>query len=142
MRVIPAKRPKMEIKNKKYIYYYVPENYTKEQRQRYYEKWLRKELRKDLEVLVPKWENIMNLKANEIGIKKMKTRWGSCNPKAKRIWLNLELVKKTQKHLEYIIVHELTHFIESKHNKTFKKIMNKYMPLWEIYKRELNEFIL
>ncbi len=142
MRVIPAKRPKIEIKGKKYIYYYVPGNYTKEQKQKYYEKWLRKELKKDLEILVPKWENIMNLKVNEVKIKKMKTKWGSCNPTAKRIWINLELIKKPQKYLEYIIVHELAHFIERKHNKEFKTIMDKYMPGWEIYRKELNEFVL
>ena len=142
MRIVTANRPKIEIRGKKYIYFYVPEHYTREQRERYYENWLRKELRKDLEILVPKWENIMGLKANEVRIKKMKTKWGSCNPIARRIWINLELIKKLQKYLEYVIVHELAHFIEGKHNKRFKTIMNKYMPGWESYRRELNEFIL
>lgn len=142
MRIITANRPKIEIKGKKYIYFYVPEHYTREQRERYYENWLRKELRKDLEILVPKWENIMGLKANGVRIKKMKTKWGSCNPIARRIWINLELIKKPQKYLEYVIVHELAHFMERKHNKRFKDIMDKYMPGWETYRWDLNEFIL
>ena len=142
MRVETANRPKIEIRGKKYIYFYVPDHYTREQRERYYENWLRKELRKDLEILVPKWEGAMGLKANEVRIKKMKTKWGSCNPIARRIWINLELIKKPQKYLEYVIVHELAHFIERKHNKRFKAIMDKYMPGWEIYRRDLNEFIL
>ena len=142
MRVKTANRPKIEVRAKKYIHFYVPMHYTRDQRERYYENWLRKELRKDLEILVPKWEGIMGLKANEVRIKKMKTKWGSCNHTARRIWINLELIKKPQKYLEYIIVHELAHFIERKHNKKFKAIMDKYMPGWETYRRELNDFIL
>jgi predicted metal-dependent hydrolase len=142
LRVEHAKRPQIQIKNKEYIYFYVPEHYTHEQRENYYEKWLRKELKKELNILVPKWENITGLKANEVKIKKMKTKWGSCNPRDKRIWINLELIKKPHKHLEYVILHELVHFIERKHNKQFKEIMTRYMPNWEIIRRQLNEFIL
>jgi predicted metal-dependent hydrolase len=142
LRIESAKIPKIEIKNKQYIYFYVPKNYTREQKEKYYEKWLRKKLKKELELLVPKWEKITGFKANEVKIKKMKTKWGSCNPIAKRIWINLELIKKPQKYLEYVIVHELAHFIEKKHNNKFKAIMDKYIPGWENYKRNLNEFIL
>ena len=137
-----AKRPKIEIRNKKYIYFHVPKRYTSLQRQHYYEKWLRKELRRELEFLVPKWEKIIGVKVNEFRIKKMKTKWGTCNPNAKRIWINLELIKKPTEYLEYIIVHELVHLIEHKHNTRFKELMNKYLPKWETYKRQLNEFIL
>jgi len=137
-----ANRPKIEIKNKKYIYFYVSKHCTAQQRQNYYEKWLRNELRKELEILVPKWEKIIGVKANQVRIKKMKTRWGSCNPGAKRIWINLELIKKPGQLLEYIVVHELVHLIERRHNKRFKEIMHKYLPQWETYKRQLNEFIL
>lgn len=137
-----ATRPKIEIKNKKYIYFYVPKRYTPLQRQNYYEKWLRKELRRELEFLVPKWEEIIGVKVSEVRIKKMKTKWGTCNPGAKRIWINLELIKKPIEHLEYVVVHELVHFLEKKHSKRFKEFMNKYLPKWETYKRQLNEFIL
>jgi len=142
LRVETATKPRVEIKGNKEIYFYVPKHYTKEKRERYYEKWLRKELQKDLETLVPKWEKIMNLKANEFRIRKMKTRWGSCNPVTRRIWINLELIKKPQKFLEYVIVHELAHFIERRHNKRFKAILDSYMPGWERYRKGLNEFIL
>lgn len=99
-------------------------------------------MRKELEVLVPKWEKIIGVKANQVRIKKMKTRWGSCNPRAKRIWINLELIKKPGQLLEYVVVHELVHLIEKRHDKRFKEIMHKYLPQWETYKRQLNEFIL
>lgn len=137
-----ANKPKIEIKNKKYIYFYVPKHYALRQRQNYYEKWLRNELKKELEFLVPRWEKIIGVKANQVRIKKMKTKWGSCNAEAKRIWINLELIKKPREYLEYIIVHELVHLLERKHNKKFKEIMDEYLPKWEIYRRQLNEFIL
>ncbi|ACO03280.1 MAG TPA: M48 family peptidase [Persephonella sp.] len=142
LRIEESKRPKIEIKNKKYIYFYVPKHYTQEQRENYYQNWLRKELKKELETLIPKWEKIIGIKVNEVKIKKMKTRWGTCNPEAKRIWINLELIKKPIECLEYIIVHEMIHFFEKKHNKKFKAYMDKFLPKWEAYKRQLNEFIL
>lgn len=137
-----ANRPKIEIKNKKYIYFYVPEHYTVQQRQNYYEKWLRKELKKELEIFLQKWEKIIKVKVNQVRIKKMKTKWGSCNPDAKRIWINLELIKKPNEYLEYVVVHELVHLLEREHSRRFKQIMDKYLPKWEIYKKRLNEFIL
>jgi predicted metal-dependent hydrolase len=142
LKVEPAKKPKIEIKNKLYIYLYAPSHYTLEKREKYYKKWLRNELKKELEILVPKWGEIIGLKANEVRIKKMKTKWGSCNPMAKRIWINLELIKKPTKLLEYVVVHELIHLLERKHNKRFNRLMTEYLPQWKTYKRQLNEFIL
>ncbi len=141
MQIVSAKRPRIEIKDKKYIYFYIPRRYTLKQKQKYYEKWQREELKKELEALVPKWEKIMGLKAKEVRIKKMKTRWGTCNIGAKRIWINLELITRPRRLLEYIIVHELAHFRERYHNDRFKAILDKYMPNWKVYKRELQEFI-
>jgi len=63
---------------------------------------------------VPKWEKIIGVTVNQVRIKKMKTKWGTCNPEAKRIWINLELVKKPRECLEYVIVHELVHLLEKK----------------------------
>lgn len=142
LKVDHAKRPKIEIKNKKYIFFYVPPSYTIRQKQNYYEKWLRCELKKELEILFPKWEKIIGVKASEVRIKKMKTKWGSCNIAAKRIWINLELIKKPREHLEYVIVHELIHLIERRHNKRFKELMSKYLPKWRMYKRQLNQGII
>lgn len=58
----------------------------------------------------------------------MKTKWGSCNAKAKRIWLNLELAKKNPRCLEYVVVHELVHFYQRKHDDKFVAYMDKYIP--------------
>ncbi len=142
LRVEKANRPRIEIRNKKYIYLFVPEHYDTRQKRNYYENWLRKNLREDLKRLMPKWEKKINVQVNEVKIKKMKTRWGTCNPEKKRIWINLELAKKPEKHLEYIIVHELVHLLEKKHNDRFKKLMDDFMPGWEHIRRDLNDFVL
>ncbi|MCW3985170.1 MAG: M48 family metallopeptidase [Candidatus Bathyarchaeota archaeon] len=68
----------------------------------------------------------------------MKTKWGSCNPEHQRVWLNLELAKKTLHSLEYVLVHEMTHFIEKNHPEKFKMLMTSFMPQWNQIKDELN----
>ncbi len=78
------------------------------------------------------------MKVDEWGVKQMKTRWGTCNIKARRIWLNLELIKKPVHCLEYIIVHEIIHLLERHHNERFTAYMNRFMPLWQHYREELN----
>lgn len=62
------------------------------------------------------------------GIKKMKAKWGSCNINESRVWLNLELAKKSPECLEYIVVHELVHLYERSHNGRFSKLMDKFLP--------------
>jgi predicted metal-dependent hydrolase len=72
------------------------------------------------------------------GIKRMKTRWGTCNITARRIWLNLELIKKPARCLEYIVVHELMHLLERSHNDRFKVLMDRHLPHWRLIRDELN----
>jgi len=80
----------------------------------------------------------MDLPMPEWGIKRMKTKWGSCNIEAKRIWFNLELIKKPPHCLEYIVVHELMHFFERRHSDRFVELMNRALPHWRIVRDELN----
>jgi hypothetical protein len=68
----------------------------------------------------------------------MKTRWGSCNAAARRVWLNLELAKKRPSCLEYILVHEMVHLLERHHNDRFKDYMDRFMPQWRLHREELN----
>lgn len=68
----------------------------------------------------------------------MRTRWGTCNSKARRIWLNLELAKKPPQCLEYILVHELVHLVDRTHGERFLAIMDEVMPRWRLYREELN----
>lgn len=131
----------VEIRNKKYIDLYVRENTPKYLRERAMTEWYRRELKKLIPTIIAKWEPIIGVEVNEFGVKKMKTRWGSCNPKAKRIWLNLELVKKSPTCIEYVVVHEMTHLLERKHNERFIAYMDKFLPNWRAIKDELNGLI-
>jgi len=136
------KRVRIKVRNKKYIDLFVNQKSTVEEKERCFENWYRRELKKEIPAYFAKWENIIGVTPNEIKIKKMKTKWGVCNRTAKRIWINLELIKKPFNSLEYIIVHELVHLLEEKHNDNFRNYMNKFLPKWELHKRELNDFIL
>jgi predicted metal-dependent hydrolase len=69
----------------------------------------------------------------------MKTKWGSSNVDAKRIWINLELAKKSPQCLEYVIVHELVHLLERKHNEHFLALLDKFMPQWRLHREALNK---
>jgi len=104
-----------------------------------FDRWLRREMSALIPELIKKWEEIIGVKVNEWGIKKMKTRWGSCNTRVGRIWLNLNLIQKPQICLEYVLVHELVHLLEASHNKRFHALMTQFMPQWKGYKRLLEE---
>ena len=134
-------KPKV-ILNHSTIELYVREDSTLLQRKTLLTEWYRERLKEIVPAYIKKWEKILNLKVNEFGIKKMKTRWGTCNTRAKRIWLNLELAKKPLHSLEYIIVHEMVHLLERKHNEIFIALMDKHLPQWKSYKEELNRFPL
>jgi predicted metal-dependent hydrolase len=102
--------------------------------------WYRKRLKELIPGLLDTWEPVLSVQTCEWGVKKMKTRWGSCNPKKKRIWLNLELVKRPVICLEYILVHELTHLLEPSHNAHFYVLLDSFMPDWRSAERLLKEF--
>lgn len=101
------------------------------------EEFYRREIKKIIPHFIARYERKMQVKVVEFGVKKMKTRWGTCNPKAQRIWLNLELAKRNIKCLEFIVVHEMTHLLERKHSKKFFALMDKFMPDWRVFKEEL-----
>lgn len=88
--------------------------------------------------MIEKWEGVIGESVKSWGIKRMKTRWGTCNPTARRIWLNLELAKKPLHCLEYVVVHEIVHLLERTHNDRFKGFMTSFMPQWRHYRAELN----
>jgi predicted metal-dependent hydrolase len=111
---------------------------TAEQRENYIREWYRELLKAEIARLLPKWEKLTGLKATGWQTKYMTTRWGTCNTKTGKIWLNLQLAKKTPDCLEYIILHELLHLVEKKHNERFILLMDKYMPMWREVKTTLN----
>ena len=135
-------RQKVELKNSSRINLYARKESNVMVRQRILTEWYRQQLKEILPELIEKWEKSTGIQINEWRIKKMKTRWGSCNPSNKRIWINLELIKKPIHCLEYVLVHEMIHVLESQHNEKFIAYLDKFMPQWKIYRDELNNFIL
>lgn len=111
---------------------------TAEQRENFIRKWYRELLKAEITRLLPKWEKVTGLKASGWQTKYMTTRWGTCNTKTGKIWLNLQLAKKTQECLEYIILHELVHLVEKKHDDKFVALMDRYMPMWREVRVTLN----
>ncbi|WED42533.1 M48 family metallopeptidase [Legionella cardiaca] len=109
---------------------HIKENSTFEERNQLLQAWYRQEMKKLLPPLISKWEPIINVRVYAWGIKTMKTRWGSCNIRAHRIWLNLRLMKKPLSCLEYVLVHEMIHLLEANHNKQFYSLMDKFLPDW------------
>lgn len=101
--------------------------------------WYRQQIRLLLPPLLEKWQTIIGVEASSWGIKKMRTKWGSCSAMAGRIWLNLELAKRPTQCLEYVLVHELVHLLERHHNERFMALMDQFMPQWRQSRDMLNE---
>lgn len=135
-------KSKVVIRNKTYMDLFVRENSDQQQRQRVVTEWYRKQLKAKIPSMVNKWQGIVGVSLNGWGVRQMKTKWGTCNIEEKHIWLNLELAKKPDLCLEYIIVHELVHLLERKHNDRFVALMDEFMPNWRLYRDELNQFPL
>ncbi len=101
--------------------------------------WYRRHMKELLPDLISKWQPIIGVQVAEWGVKKMKTRWGSCNTKDHRVWLNLELAKKSLHCIEYVLVHEMVHLLERNHSERFKALMDQFLPQWRLYRDELNQ---
>ena len=129
---------KVALRKKTTIDLYVRPEVSAAQRERLLRRWYREQLAALVPPLLDKWQPILGVQVADWAIKKMKTRWGSCNAAAHRIWLNLELAKKPVQCLEYIVVHELVHLLERYHNDKFIAIMNEFLPQWRSRRSELN----
>ncbi len=135
------RRQGVAVRNKTYLDLFVRENSDQEQRRKVMREWYRRELKALIPPLISKWEPQIGVKVESWGVKQMKTKWGSCNTGAKRIWLNLELAKKNPACLEYIVVHEMVHLLERLHNENFVAYMDKFLPNWRSIKAELNGLV-
>ena len=104
--------------------------------------WYRQHMKELVPDLISKWQPIIGVQVADWGIKKMKTRWGSCNTRDHRVWLNLELAKKSLDCIEYVLVHEMVHLLERKHSERFKALMDQFLPQWRLNRDELNQTTL
>ncbi len=136
------KNPRIEIHKKSHIELYVKADTTIKQKQKIFEKFYRIELEKIIPKLLQKSKVKVGVKVNGVKIRKMKTKWGTCNSKDKRILLNLELAKKPLHCIDYVLVHELIHLRERKHSDRFFQLLESAYPRWQQSKDELNQGIL
>ena len=111
---------------------------SRESREEVMEDWLRTEIRRVVNELLPTWELAIGVSVDDVIVRRMKTKWGSATPAAHRIRLNTELAKKPRTCLEYILVHELVHLIVPNHGQEFVALMDKHLPDWRERRELLN----
>ena len=129
--------PMVEVKHSKINLYLRPAS-DPQKKQSVLDEWYRDRLKEAIPPLVAKWEKEIGVAVAGFRVRRMKTKWGSCNPKTKAILLNLELAKKPRECLEYLVVHELIHLLEPTHNARFVYLMDRFMPKWQFYRGQLN----
>lgn len=131
--------PRVHFRDNSTIELRVPPGLDRDGRQRVLEYWYRQRLKARIPTLLGKWQPIVGVEVIDCRVKRMKTRWGSCNIEAGRIWLNLELAKKPAICLEYIVVHEMVHLLERHHTERFRALMDQAMPDWPLRREALNQ---
>ena len=134
-------KPSVSLSNKQIVLTVRPRS-SKEKREKVIYNWHKMLLYTYVRELIQKWERKLDVKVSGHFIRKMKTRWGSCNKSLGYIRLNTELVKKPKELVEYVVIHEMVHLIESKHNDRFIKILDKHSPFWRDARSELNQLPL
>jgi predicted metal-dependent hydrolase len=139
LRVIPdSGATRVAVRSRAFIEMHVRPELTAVQREKALHRWYRRQLKQLVPPLLDKWQAKLGVQVAEWGIKKMKTRWGTCNVDARRIWLNLELAKKPPQCLEYLVVHELAHLLACHHDDRFIAMMDEHLPPWRSYRKKLN----
>ena len=116
----------------------VPVGTDNAHRRKLLESWYRTQIKEAIPPLIEKWEPIIGREVNGWTVRRMKTKWGSCNPESASLWFNIELAKKHPGCLEYIVVHEMTHLLERTHNDRFVQLMDTNLPNWRALRDELN----
>ena len=104
--------------------------------------WHKSLLHKAIRELIARWEPKLGVDVAGYFLQRMKTKWGSCNHRARTIRLNTELVKKPKDLLEYVVVHEMLHLLAPTHSERFLGLMSKHYPAWREARGELNELPL
>jgi predicted metal-dependent hydrolase len=133
-----AGRPHVELDGDRMILY-VSEDTSTEGRRELLDRWYRERLREAIPGVIAKWEPRMGVRVSRWTIRRMKTKWGSCNRETGHIWFNVELAKKHPDSLEYIAVHEMNHLLERGHGRRFVKLMDGFMPDWRARRDQLND---
>jgi predicted metal-dependent hydrolase len=137
--VVEAHSPsRIEIRHRKIILQIRPSS-SAERRRELLEQWYRTQLKAAVQPLIVKWERAMGVTVEQVFVRRMKTKWGSCSPSSASVRFNTDLAKKPPECLEYIVVHELAHLIEPTHNDRFTAQLDRMMPNWRFYRQLLNQ---
>ncbi|MCG8548875.1 MAG: M48 family metallopeptidase [Desulfobacterales bacterium] len=142
VRGVSNSRPQICLSAESEIMIRVPSGYAPQKEDNLWNRWLRSILNERIQMLREKWQPAMGTAAAEFRLKKMKTRWGSCNTRARRIWINAVLVHLDPCLLEYVLVHELVHLLEPGHTQRFYQIMQRYLSDWKSREIRLNQITL
>lgn len=137
----PSAQPRIIVHHSK-IEMKAPAHYDATQKEALLYRFYRRELRTKLDTLVTVYATKMGLPIPSFGIRRMKTKWGSCASERRHLWFNIELAKKPLDCIEYIVVHEMAHLLERRHNQHFTEIVARYFPGWEVQRKLLNELPL
>jgi len=117
---------------------YVAESTNTAGRREALDRWYRDQLKSAIPTIIEKWEPVIGVTVPHWGLRSMKTKWGSCNRETRRIWLNVELAKQHPDCLEYVVVHEMTHYLDRHHGDRFSRLMDGFMPDWRVRRDQLN----
>ena len=137
LQLVSNKTIKHAFSDENTIYLPVPKRSTIEKRKNILDEFYRSELKGAIPPILEKCTGIVGRNPKSVTVRKMKN-WGNCK-KDGRITLNLNLAKKDDECLEYVMIHELCHLIEFNHGKKFKKLMDEFCPNWKEIKKRLNE---
>ncbi|MBQ8299465.1 MAG: M48 family metallopeptidase [Clostridia bacterium] len=126
------------------IVFYVKEEYSNDQKYKssFFNKSLKIELMKDINKFANKYLKLLNLSLNEIELRAMKTRWGTCIPAKKKILFNSKLVHCPYEAIEYVVLHEIAHLVHPNHSKAFYALIEQYMPDWKERKNLLQDYLI
>jgi predicted metal-dependent hydrolase len=116
----------------------VPAGATVDQKAQWMATWYRSQLREKAAPRIAKWSDRLGVPLPRWGIRVMKTKWGSCNPDKGLVWLNLDLAKKSLAALDYVILHEMAHFVSPRHDEVFLNVLDRNMPGWRQIRADLN----
>jgi len=139
VRQVCNSRPGIYLRFESEIVVRVPSGFDPKKEKNLWDRWQRTLLNQRIQSLLEKWQPVMGAAPAEFRLKKMKTRWGSCNTVAKRIWINTALVHLDPCLLEYVLVHELVHLLEPGHTPRFYRVLGTYLPDWKARDACLNK---
>ena len=138
LQVVYANKKNTMVLGEKTAILTVREDSTAEQREKFVTEWYRSILKSEIETLLAKWETVTGLHADSWQIKKMKTKWGTCNVRTRKLWFSLQLAKLKTECLDYVVLHELLHLEVPNHGADYAAMLDYYMPNWRVIHQQLN----